>query len=246
MSGGVLLLGAVEFKDFEIPASVNFGGTQRLAIHHLSGGAKVIDTLGRDDRDITFSGMFSGSNATCRARMLDKMRVSGAVYPLSWDVFLYSVIIKRFEADYRSGWWIPYRLSCAVLQDEASALVTEIATATESILADIAAAGSYTTTVGPDVSPTLSAVSQPNATTLGTSRYSAASSALAQTSSDFNSPIASTEAALDGQAISMNGGPVSAVSAMNTATSSAGELASLVTARSYIGRAALNLASVST
>lgn len=245
MSGGVLLLGAVEFQDFEIPSNVNFGGAQRLAIHYLSDGTKIIDTLGPDDRDITFSGVFSGPDATLRARMLNEMRASGSVYPLSWDVFLYSVLIKRFEADYRSGWWIPYRLSCAVLRDEANALVAAVATATESILADITAAGSYTTTAGPDVSTTLTAVSQQNATTLGTSAYSAASSALAQTDSSLDSSVASTEATLDGQVASMTGGPISAVSAMDTAISSAGQLASLVIARSYIGRAALNLKYVS-
>lgn len=115
MSGTSLLLGVVEFQNFEVPSGINFGGSQRLAIHNLSDGTRVIDALGRDDADISFSGIFSGSDATLRARALDEMRASGLVYPLTWDVLLYSVIIKRFEADYKTGWWIPsYDVRCTM------------------------------------------------------------------------------------------------------------------------------------
>ena len=109
MSNVALLLGPVSFQSFEIPARINFGGAQRLAIHRLPGGTRVIDALGRDDSDISFSGTFSGPQATLRARAIDEMRVAGFSIPLTWDVFFYNVIIKKFEADYHSGWWIPYR-----------------------------------------------------------------------------------------------------------------------------------------
>ena len=70
MSDIALLLGPVAFQDFELPANIGFGGEQRLAVHCLPGGARVIDVLGRDDAEITFSGIFSGSDATLRARTL--------------------------------------------------------------------------------------------------------------------------------------------------------------------------------
>ncbi len=38
-----LFLGPIVFADFEIPESINFGGTQRLAIHRLAGGGRVIE-----------------------------------------------------------------------------------------------------------------------------------------------------------------------------------------------------------
>jgi hypothetical protein len=104
MSNVALLLGPIAFRNFEVPAAINIGGAQRLAIHRLLGGTRVIDTLGRDDTDISFSGTFSGPDATLRARLIDEMRVSGLSLPLTWDVFFYSVIIRKFEADYRSGW----------------------------------------------------------------------------------------------------------------------------------------------
>jgi hypothetical protein len=246
MSGVALILGPIEFHDFEVPAGINLGGTQRLAIHYLSGGMKVIDTLGRDDADISFSGSFSGSDATLRARVLDEMRVSGEMYALCWDVFLYSVVIKRFEADYRTGWWIPFRMTCAVLRDEASAFVEAIASAMESVLGDVASAGIYTAATGVDVSATSALLSQPNATTLGTSAYAAAAAALAQTNSNLDDTTSTAAAGLSGPTVMAAQGPIPAIAIMNAAVSSAGQLSSSVTARSYSGRAARNLANVST
>ena len=47
-------LGSVSFRSFEVPATINVGGAQRLAVHRLLGGIRVIDALGRDDSDISF------------------------------------------------------------------------------------------------------------------------------------------------------------------------------------------------
>ena len=70
----MLLLGPVVFQDFELPGWVRFGGAQRLAVHQMPGGARVIDMLGRDDAEICWSGVFSGSDAPERARLIDLMR----------------------------------------------------------------------------------------------------------------------------------------------------------------------------
>ena len=126
MSDFSLTLGPVAFAGFELPSSITIGGRQRLAIHRLPGGLRIIDALGPDPADIAFSGIFTGPDAADRARLLDTLRVAGATLPLAWDAFTYSVVIENFEADYRSPWWIPYRLTCSVLRDEAAALVTDI------------------------------------------------------------------------------------------------------------------------
>jgi hypothetical protein len=85
-----LLFGPVLFQDFELPASITWGGAHSLAIHRLPGGARIIDAMGRDDADITWSGIFSGEDASFRARALDLMRAEGSVWPLTWDSFFYS------------------------------------------------------------------------------------------------------------------------------------------------------------
>ena len=152
MSNVALILGPISFQDFEVPASINIGGQQRLVIHRLLGGARVIDALGRDDSDISFSGVFSGDTAIIRARALDQMRVSGLTVSLTWDVFFYSVIIKSFEADYHSGWWIPYRIRCTVVCDEASGASDTTMSLTSDALSDVATACSFASAVGINLS----------------------------------------------------------------------------------------------
>jgi len=64
MSDVILVLGPVAFQDFEIPSAINFGGRQRLAVHQLTNGRRVVDTMGPDASEIGFSGVFSGPDAT--------------------------------------------------------------------------------------------------------------------------------------------------------------------------------------
>jgi hypothetical protein len=107
-------LGLVTLEAFEIPATIAFGGKQRLAVHDLPGGGRVIDVLGGAETDITFGGIISGSDADTRAQMLDAMRTAGTSLPLSWGEQYFIVIISDAEFDYRKPWWIPYRLRCVV------------------------------------------------------------------------------------------------------------------------------------
>src|SRR5438105_1927567 len=118
MADIALVLGPVILQDFEVSSGVAFGGKQRLAVHNLPGGGRVNDALGRDDAEISISGIFAGSDATVRARLLDQLRVDGQVLDLTWDVYFYSVVIRSFQANYRSAWWIPYHLCCTVVRDE--------------------------------------------------------------------------------------------------------------------------------
>ncbi|MGH7211420.1 MAG: hypothetical protein ACREF1_08165, partial [Acetobacteraceae bacterium] len=96
MADIALLLGPVAFQGFEVPACINIGGAQRVAVHRLIGGARVIDSLGRDDSELRFEGVFSGRDATLRARTLDQLRAAGAPLPVTWDVFYYTAILTRF------------------------------------------------------------------------------------------------------------------------------------------------------
>lgn len=113
-----LILGPVALYGFEVPETITIGGAQRLAIHRLPGGARVIDALGPDDADIAWSGIASGPEAVARIRTLDTLRRAGLPLPLAWDANAYTVVISNFEADTVNPHWIPYRISCAVLRDD--------------------------------------------------------------------------------------------------------------------------------
>jgi hypothetical protein len=119
MSNVVVTLGDVSFQDFEVPEKISFGGTQRLAVQELIGGGRVVDALGYDDGEISFSGIFSGDDAAQRAQTLDTERAAGAVLALFWDQYFYNVVIAEFAADYEKPWWIPFALRCIVASDPA-------------------------------------------------------------------------------------------------------------------------------
>lgn len=244
MSDTVLLLGPVAFQDFEIPERVRFGGAQRLAVHRLPGGVRVIDALGRDDAAVGWEGIFSGPDATDRARLLDLLRAEGGVLGLTWDVFFYSVVIASFEADYRHGWWIPYRISCTVLRDEAQALTTEAVTLAVGAVADLASATTYATSAGVDLSAASTALGVSGATTLGGAAYTGAVTAVAAAQGQVSTGITAADASLG--AFSLPGTAADGVTALGSATQSAGQLAVLSAAQGYVNRTAVNLQNAST
>jgi hypothetical protein len=108
-------LGPVAFSGFEVPEQIEIGGRQRLAVHELPGGGRVVDTMGPGEEPIRWSGVFSGQNAAGRVRTLERLRRGGVQLLLSWDEWRYSVIIQKFQAEVTSSWWIPYRIELCVL-----------------------------------------------------------------------------------------------------------------------------------
>jgi hypothetical protein len=246
MSDVALLLGPIVFRDFEIPSGVNFGGRQRLALHRLPGGSRVIDALGRDDAQINFSGIFTGPDATLRARSLDEMRVSGIALPLTWDVLFYTVLISEFRADYCSGWWIPYRIVCTVLQDEASALFQSVVSLATAVLSDIGVAAGFASDAGVDLSPLQAALTVPSATTRGTSAYTAAQASVIGAQSAIGIAAAAADASLSGVDVANAGSAQAGVAGLLTATDATGALCSLISAGAYVSRTATNLANAST
>lgn len=112
-----LTLGPITFANFEIPEQINFGGAQSLSVKKLVGGQRVVDAMGRDDADISWSGLFQGATAEFRANYLDGLRVAGAPLPLSWSQHNYSVVIKEFSPVFNRFYWIPYSITCTVVQN---------------------------------------------------------------------------------------------------------------------------------
>lgn len=110
----------VFFDNLEIPESLPFGGEQRAVVHALPGGARVIDVMGREDLTITWSGLMLGDTALNRARTLDRMRVGGLPWNLTWSEFDYMVLVQRFEARFERFYKIPYSITCLVIQDNTS------------------------------------------------------------------------------------------------------------------------------
>lgn len=246
MAGIALLLGPILFQGFEVPASVSLGGAQRVAIHRLIGGARVIDTLGRDDADIRFSGVLSGENATLRARTLDELRAAGVPLPITWDVFYYTVILTKFEADYRSGWWIPFRIECTVVRDEAAGVIDSVASLAQSAIGDVLGAATWSSGAVPGLGSLQNALAAPDASTLGSADYVATQASLLSAQNALKQAIGVAEATVTSSTLSSATSAPAGVAALGTVTGAAQQLGGLAIAQGYLGRAATNLANAST
>jgi hypothetical protein len=242
----VLVLGPIAFQDFEIPSAINFGGRQRLAIHQLTDGRRIIDTMGPDASEIAFSGVFSGTDATLRARLLDSLRVAGDELPLTWDVFFYTVVLSRFDANYKNPVWIPYRISCTVVLDDAAAGLTSVISLTSSVLSDVGVAANQCTSFDINFTDVQNSLIAPDATTLGSAAYVAAQSSISVTQSAVNTQIASAEATLQGIGSSTPNSAASLAADLMTSATAAQQLADLTSGSAYLSRAARNLSNAST
>lgn len=118
----VLTLGDFSFSSFEVPEEIHFGGSQRLSVKELIGGKRVIDCMGRSDRPLEWSGVFTGGDAADRAQRLDFLRQGGLAQDVSWGKFKYRVVVREFEATYLRSYRIPYHITCEVVADQASPL----------------------------------------------------------------------------------------------------------------------------
>lgn len=138
-----------QFSRFEVPEHIAFGGKQRLAVHELVGGARVVDAMGRSDAPLQWSGLFQGENALARARFLDYLRISGKQCMLNWSELYYMVVVEEFSADFERFYQLPYRISFTVVQDLAQP-ITAIASAgvDEWVRADMTTANSLGELIG--------------------------------------------------------------------------------------------------
>ena len=112
-----LILGGIVFAnhDYSVPTRVPFGGQQAMIVHKLPGGTRVIDTLGPDEDDITWSGFFFCNDALQQCQRLDAMRAGGQKITLTFAGMSRRVVIKRFKPNIRRyPHWIEYEISCTV------------------------------------------------------------------------------------------------------------------------------------
>lgn len=112
-----LILGGIIFENYDMspPTRIPFGGQQAMIVHKLPGGTRVIDTLGPDEDDITWSGFFFCNNALQQCQRLDAMRASGQVVTLTFAGMTRRVVVKRFKPNIRRyPHWVEYEISCTV------------------------------------------------------------------------------------------------------------------------------------
>lgn len=137
-----LTLGGIAFDGFSTPSEMMGGGRQTMVVHKLPGGSRVINTLGPDEANITWSSFFWGNNAYSTALTLDGMRASGLIQPLSWGGQFRSVIIESFIYKVRRlPVWVDYTISLMVYQNPSLGVLGAISSPIDTlILSDISTA----------------------------------------------------------------------------------------------------------
>jgi hypothetical protein len=226
MNNVVLTLGGVPFQNMEVPEKISFGGKQRVTIQNLIGGGRVVGTLGLDDGDISFSGIFSGSDAVQRAQLLDAARAMGAPLPLVWEGFFYTVIVEDFTAEYRKPNLIPFSINCVVVSDPLATVISAAAPIANLVGNDLAAASAFGAQGGfslDDVSTTSFA-------------------SLDVLQSNLQSAIGTGGIALNGAAGAFNGAADadSGATALKQLSTTSSQLAALGGASGYVNRAVSN------
>jgi len=126
-----LTLGGFTFDEYSTPSEMMGGGKQAMVIHKLPGGARVIDTLGPDEDNVTWSGLFYGNDSYQNMLALDGMRAAGQVISLTWGGQFRSVIIDSFVYKVRRlPVWGTYTISCTVYQNPALGNLTSLPSST--------------------------------------------------------------------------------------------------------------------
>jgi hypothetical protein len=221
-----LSLGEVDFTAFEVPSVIAFGGKQSLAVYRLPGGVRVVDALGPDDADITWRGILSGAGATDRARGLDALRIAGQPVTLAWDEFFYSVVIGDLQFEFCNSWWIPYRISCLVVEDPGAQVLSAVVSILSAVGSDLAAASSFT-----DVSAASLAVAAAGSAGSGTALYASANLTLQSTAQNIAATLQNSENELG-------------AADLPTVLNGAATIATAAAASGYIARAIANFAQV--
>ena len=189
----------------------------------------MVEALGVDDGEISFSGIFSGIDAVSRAQLLDAARVLGASLPLIWDDFFYTVFINDFTAEYRKTNLIPFSITCIVTADPLTSLAATVAPVTNLIGNDLSVASALSGQAGVSLNG------------LG----AASIAGLSVVQGTLNTAISTTSVALSSTATDLNNAAdassgVAAISQLSLASS---QLAALASMSGYVSRASANLAS---
>lgn len=233
-------IGPISLQSFEVPASVRFGGRQRVVVHRLAQGQRLVECLGPDDDDISFQGFFTGPEAVTRALQLDAVRTAGVVVSLNWGSFQRQVVVKRFIADYSSPSLIPYALVCTVVGNNAA---NAFASAAQLIQTDLSTLLTASASTSIDLSGLQSALSAANVLVAGTNDNLAASATTAAVTGAATTTIMAADATI-GVASFSSETPAQFSESFGATVSFAGTLAASVVTRSYAGRIAATLGGV--
>lgn len=142
---------------FECPQMLNGGGKQKLAVHDLIGGKRIVDAMGNMNDDIAWHGSFLGITAFDEASYLGYLRNQGNDLIFTYGFFKYLVKIKEFKFTTKPNFLVDYHIVLTVVEDQTQPVTIKVPSAfDETVLNDLIEAGELATLVrDPSVTSTL-------------------------------------------------------------------------------------------
>lgn len=258
---GPVVIGNVVLQSFEVPASITWGGAQRLIVHKMPGGNRQIDAMGEDPMPISWTGRMLGFDRDSRAQQFDAMRKAGQPVPLQWGSHLYTVVVSRFQGADASD-QITYQISCEVVQDQSSSfdagppgllgqLLDDVNAALD-IYAQVIDLTALGQAIFSGVGKVQSTIEQSGTLTAGDANSAAVAASIAATQALCASAIATAEqpTVLINEIAAGNGflfgttDPVQGVSNVVNVTNQSGAQAGALMVAGMLGRMSDNLAAV--
>lgn len=111
-----LTLGDFEFVSFEVPESITVGAKQHTMVHKLVGGKRVIDVLGTDYENLSWSGWITGATAGDRTKALETMRDRGEALTFTLDDYRFKVVIGDFKSRFEHLYRRPFTIELIVVE----------------------------------------------------------------------------------------------------------------------------------
>lgn len=117
--GAAVTLGSFAFDDTEVPEKIPRGFQQILAVQKMIGGARQVNTLGPDPKDIQWTGTMRRADRANRAATLAQMAQSGKTFPLAWGQDYLQVVIRAFTP-VTQAFFTTYTIVCCVVPSSQS------------------------------------------------------------------------------------------------------------------------------
>lgn len=250
--GGAVSLGGFVFDDTEVPQKIPYGGQQILAVQKLIGGARQVNLLGPDPKDISWSGTIRSADQQARVASLVQMMVSGQVFALLWGEEYLQVVIRSF-LPIAEAFFINYSITCCVVQDFTNGVASAQPDVLSSVADDMLSAVGLSPTDLPAVSSAMgqlqNAVSAASVLAPGSSAFNniinatgAAQTALTGAQAAANGNLLGlTNAAATGSGVLGASNATSAINQMGGVVQAAGDLGAATQSLAYVNRMSQNL-----
>jgi hypothetical protein len=138
-----LTFGDVAFNSEECPAHLPLPVVAKTVVSELVGGGRVVQSMGPQPQQVTFSGTFWNVNVATRVALLRSYCVSGIAQSLTWGVEAYTGILSKFEPTYQNVNRCDYSLTIEIINSTNGALTS---TTPVSVDSQVAALQSNATT----------------------------------------------------------------------------------------------------